>query len=941
MGAGITIQRDNTRPAARLRLQIMGPLRVWRGDVELEAGPRQQRCLLALLAARVGSPITMTDLVDLIWGPDAPTSAVNVIHKYIGMLRRMFEPELPLRAPGTYLVRHGNGYRFTAGPETLDLVAFRRSVAAARSCTDRDQLDEALDHYTDALRLCHGSTADSLADSSPAVATFARIDGEFFDATVAAAGIAVRAGRPAQVLAPLRVAANLGRLHEPVHASLVTALAAAGHQAEALATYRRIQERLADELDITPGGDLREAQRRALTPTVAPAAAPPPEPQAVPVVRPAQLPPDLSLFAGRTTELTVLGDLVAAAGEEQRTGPMVVAVDGMGGVGKSTMAVHFAHLVAGRFTDGQLYLDLRGHLGRQESVPAGEALRSLLCALGVRAPDVPDTFDALIGMYRSLTADKRVLLLLDNVRDPEQVRPLLPSSAAGLVLVTSRHPQLGLAVFDGARLLHASVPGLPEAREMIQRRLTVLNRPPADRDAELLDEIIELCGRLPLALAILAARLAARPRLSLSAVAAELRDGANLLQAFSGGHGLNDPRSAFAWSYRQLSPGAARLFRLMSVTPNPAVPADACASLSGQDPESTRVQLRELTEAALVAEQGTGRFASHVLVKAYADELFRAAESPEQRREAIGRLLNHYLLSGSHARAVLEPGHVPDPPPRPLPGVTPARPGTCTEAVDWFATEHEVLKDVVRMAADLGYGIVPWHLAVTMRNYLHWAGLFQDWEDVMRSALLGARQQGDTIGEAHAQHGLAGARWSLGAHEEALRLLAAALETFRRQGLPRPQATIHSDLSRIHDALGHHDRALAHSDQARRLHHTLGDHRAEVTDLMAGARSLMCLHRSGEAVRAMETALEVEQPDPVGLDRGDIRIAIAYDLVGIGSAREALRHLELSAERSPQPGLRAAESDALRRLMELLVTTGDRPAARRILDRIRESPRER
>jgi DNA-binding SARP family transcriptional activator len=413
----------------------MGSLRVWRGDVELDAGPRQQRCLLALMAAQVDRPIGMTDLIDLIWGADPPGSAVNVIHKYVGALRRLLEPGLALRSDGSFIRRRDNGYRFTAGPESLDLVAFRRLVALAKKEPDR-----ALDHYLDALRLCAGPAGGSLADSAGATAVFAGIDGEFLDAAIAAGGMAVREDRPAAALTALRLAARIGRLHEPVHAALMTTLAAGGYQAEALDTYRTIRERLVEELGIDPGRELQEAHQQVLRQSPAPVSVPEPQDGPAPPLIPAQLPPDQPMFVGRTVELGVLHDLVDSMRDTRRTSPIVVAVDGMGGVGKSTLVTHFAHQVAGGFTDGQLFLDLRGHEGEDGSVLAAEALRSLLYGLGLRASDVPDTFDALVGAYRSLTAGKRILVTLDDVRDASQVRPLLPNSADSLVLITSRRP---------------------------------------------------------------------------------------------------------------------------------------------------------------------------------------------------------------------------------------------------------------------------------------------------------------------------------------------------------------------------------------------------------------------------------------------------------------------------------------------------------------------
>ncbi|WP_431977824.1 AfsR/SARP family transcriptional regulator [Micromonospora haikouensis] len=254
---------DPRHPATHLR--ILGPLRVRRGDAEVDVGPPQQRCLLALLLARTGHPVGTPELVDLLWGPDAPPSAVNTIHKYVGGLRRLLEPGLPPRAPGTYLTRHGNGYRFTAGPEALDLALFRRTVAEAKAYARGGEPDAALDRYAAALRLGHGPAGDGLAGTPAARSTFARLDGEFTDAVLDAAGIAIRLRRPAPVLASLRRAAERDPFDERVQAGLVTTLAAAGRQAEALAAYRSIRARLADELGIDPGPDLREAHRRVLT----------------------------------------------------------------------------------------------------------------------------------------------------------------------------------------------------------------------------------------------------------------------------------------------------------------------------------------------------------------------------------------------------------------------------------------------------------------------------------------------------------------------------------------------------------------------------------------------------------------------------------------------------------------------------------------------------
>ncbi|MFG1885766.1 BTAD domain-containing putative transcriptional regulator [Micromonospora sp. NPDC049102] len=926
------------------RLQIMGPLRVWRGATELDAGPRQQRRLLAVLLARQGRPTTTSDLLDLVWGPDSPASAVNVIHKYVAALRRLLEPDLPPRAVGSYLLRHGNGYLFVAGPETLDLVAFRSDVSEAKSSLAQDRPDDALEHYLDALRRCHGSSGDGLVDSAAAAAVLAGIDGEFFDAAIAAAAVAVRLRQPARVLAPLRLAAAMGQLNEPVHASLVTTLAAAGQQAEALAAYSAIRTRLDEELGIDPGYHLQDAHRRALTQT---ALAPvedvdPVVARRTTLIRPAQLPPDPPLFVGRESELLILRDLTTGTRTAERTSPLVIAMDGMGGVGTSTLAVHFAHRVADEYADGQLYLDLRGHLCAGGRLSADDAVRSLLHLVGVPASDVPDTFDARIGMYRSMTAGRQMLFLLDNAHDAAQVRPLLPNSARSLVIVTSRRALVGLAAFDGAHLLRVDPPDLPTARRLLERRLAGLPSRSTDDGgcASTADEIIELCGRLPLALAILAARIAARPGLSLATIAAELRDSARRLEAFAGGPGLIDPRTAFTWSYRQLSPDAARLFRLLSVAPLPGVTAEACVSLADRDPDSTRALLAELIDAALVTEHEDGRLTSHVLVKAYAEELLEAEESTAEREAALSRLLQHYLHTSHQAQLALDPNRPPIEPPPPLPGVVAQRPGTYDEAIDWFDRQREMLTESVRLAADVGYGIVPWQLALAMQQYLQWAGRFQDWEDVMRIALRDARKRGDVVGEAHVLRSLAGARYLLGAHEEALHLLDEAARTYRDRDMRLEQALVHNNFQEVFSALGRHDRALEHSAKALSLFRLLHNRRGQLGSLLRRGRSLTAQGKVTESIGVLREALDLSQRVGRAHEESEIRAAVADNLAETGRVAEAVTELEIAASVARRVGDRPSQFDALRQMADVLIVAGDVAASRRVLEQARTLLRE-
>ncbi|MFI5934049.1 BTAD domain-containing putative transcriptional regulator [Actinoplanes sp. NPDC051494] len=926
--------------AGALRFQILGPLRLWRDGVELDIGPRQQCCLLALFLAREGRPISTGDLVELVWDENAPASALNVIHKYVGALRRLMEPDLAARSAGSHLLRHGNGYLFTAGPGMLDLAAFRGFVVAARTELLAQRRDEALDNYVEALRLWHGPAGGTSVYGSAATSIFAALDGEFLDVCTAAAELAVTLRQPARVLAALRTAAAMAPLHEPVQASLVATLAAAGQQAEALSVFQAVRERLADDLGIDPGHALQAVYLRVLSQTVMPAPVPGGEPRAEAAtpgswsatasLAPAQLPPDLPTFVGRADELAALSRMFDALCQGNRTSPLIVAMDGMGGVGKSTLAAHFAHMVTDRLTDGQLYLDLRGH--EDESVPAADALRSLLSSLGAEESGIPDSVDARTATYRSFTAGKRILILLDNVRDVAQVRPLLPNSAESLVLVTSRRPLVGLAALDGAHLLHIDLPDMSSARALLKRRLErSSHRPGAElaSSADVLEEIIELCGRLPLALAILAGRLSARPRLSLAAVAAELRDDARKLAAFPGGSGVSDPRAAFAWSYRQLSPDAARLFRLTSAALAPGISAEACVSLFGERPQIIDALLQELTEAALLDEDDKGRFSSHVLVKAYAQEVFLAEKSEPDRRAAHTRLLQHYLHSSYHAVVMLSPRRWPIAPPPASAGVVPERPGDYDSAMQWFENHYEVLNEAVRHAADLGFGVVPWQLALTLQPSLQWSGRFHDWQDVMRVSLRAALDNGDRVGEAHALRSLAGARHSFGDNEEAVELLKAAQQIFAEHAMLPEQGIVHTNFHRIYSELGRHEDALQENEKALALYRAAGNEQAEVWALEARGRSLVQLGAFDEARDALEKALALNQKSGRKTDEPEIRMYTAQYLVQMGRPLDAADQLDQALRAAVGTKNKVDIFQASTLLADVMMSVGDVPGATR------------
>ncbi|MGM1063044.1 ATP-binding protein [Saccharothrix sp. Mg75] len=452
-----------------------------------------------------------------------------------------------------------------------------------------------------------------------------------------------------------------------------------------------------------------------------------------PAVVPRQLPAPPRHFAGREAELAALDRLADEAADTAA----VCAIGGTAGIGKTALAVHWARLAADRFPDGHLYVNLRGY-GPGAPLSPAEAVRGFLDALAVPPPEVPTTPDGQTGLYRSLLAGKRVLVLLDNARDAEQVRPLLPGSPGCLALVTSRDRLAGLIAVEDAHPLRLDPLTPPEARTVLADRVgahRVLAEPAAA------DRIATACAGLPLVLAVVAARAATHPDFPLAALADELA-GARGLDAFAGGDRAVDVRTVFSWSYRGLPPAAARLFRLLALHPGPDVGTAAAASLAGVDVREARRLLRDLADAHLLNEHLPGRFTRHDLLRAYAGELTGEEDRAEDRRAAVHRVLDHYLRTADRAAHLLDPHRVPAEPPAPAVGAAPEEPADTARALAWFTAEHRVLLAVTAQR-DPGFDAHVHGLARTLSTYLYRAGYWHDWVFAEQAALRAARRAGD------------------------------------------------------------------------------------------------------------------------------------------------------------------------------------------------------
>lgn len=886
-----------------VRFGVLGPLRVWRGRDELDLGPPQQRLILAVLLVRPGDVVGADDLVDALWEGSAPASAKNLIHRYVGTLRRVLEPDLPSRAAGRWLVRQGSGYVLRVDGANADIVAFRDLVNQARTQSD----DEAMTSYVEAFQLWRGPCGEGLVLTSQAKDLFTSVNSEFAVAADAMGEVALRCGRAEDALPILRTITERFPLNERIQARLMLVLAATGNQAEALMVYRSTTARLADELGIDPGPELRSAHAR-----VSRAEQPAGHPAAATVTRPAQLPMDLATFGGRQTELNHLRRLLDS-GDPPVT---IVAIDGMPGSGKTTTAVHLAHEVVDRYPDGQLYVNLRGFDPSGLAVPPTGALLSFLAALGVQGDRVPPDLATQSALYRTCLAGKRMLVVLDNARDREQVLPLLPGSPSCLVIVTSRNRMTGLVAMEGARPYTLDAVSADEAREILSLRLGARSA----EQQQAVDRIVEVCSGLPLALAMVAARAATYPDLPLTAIANELRMGHGNLDALSHDE-TRGVRAVFSWSYQALRPQAALLFRLLSWHWGPDISGRACASLLGVTVREAQTALVELNRTRLVTEHVPGRFMMHDLVRAYAMELSMEFDEPEVRDQAAHRMFDYYLHSTHAASEPLMP-HRSVPLTAIAPGVTPESMFDDDSAIQWLATEYHVVLMAVTQAVERGRSDYAWRLAWAIQLYQHYMGFLRDWALTAEITLEATRAAGDLRGQVVTERSLAGAYFMLGDGKTSLQHLYNTLDLINAGGWSDEEsAYVERNIGEVMitgtvDVPPDYETAIEHFDRAY-AHYTKMGHVQGVAYTLEGLA--VAYMRTGDPERSIDLLnqalpLHRELNDRTGEGYAYARLADTY--LQLGRLDEAAAWLDKAID---------LHSKSRHRLMEIdnLVLLGD------------------
>lgn len=788
------------------QFRVLGPLEAEACGTPVNLGFRRQRLILGLLLLENRRLVPTARLIDLAWfGQAPPETARNGIQVSISQLRSALQDVATFNAAGS-------GYRIDVEPDALDLHRFRTCLMAAREASgaervalfraaEREWRGQVLAGELSAelrLMLCAGLQEERIAAIEDRIATELQL------------------GLHRQAAAELTGLIGLHPARERLAGYLMTALYRDGQSAAALEVARRTRAVLSAELGIEPGPELRDLELAILRQ----------EPRlkspAVSVARtevPAHLPPDTHGFIGRQQQISQL-DQILASQAQQPTAVSIAVLSGTAGVGKTTLAVHWAHEVASRFPDGQLYADLHGFSPELPPARPADVLRRFLMALGATQEGIPADLDGQAALYRSRIAGRRILILLDNARDEAQVRPLIPGSCTCAVVVTSRMRLYGLVATTGAQPIALDVLSEQEAVLLLSRRVGLVR---AEREPAAVIRIVRCCAYLPLALAIVAARVVMEADLTLTTAADQLNSASGSLQEFAVSDEASDVRAALSWSYAALSEPAARMFRLLGNHPGPQLSATVAASIAGLGLGETQELLRELLQASMISERGLGSYFLHDLLTAYAAEVHRESDTEHDMQAACARMVDYYLQATRHATQVLYPRRQAIMEAVGLPGTVVVEARCQAEALSWLRSEHPVLVHIVRRAYDLALDEQAWLLAWLLKDYLHWQGLLADWLAVQTVALESAERLGNTWMRAVAYRSQGRVLAHMGEHSQAHARLKQAIGLFRQLSDRSGQAGVHQVRADLYDLQERFAEAVAELEQAKGLYEATGE----------------------------------------------------------------------------------------------------------------------
>nr|WP_277347974.1 BTAD domain-containing putative transcriptional regulator [Streptomyces sp. HNM0574] len=984
-----------------------------RGEsVRISSG--QQRTLLATLLLHANEVVSQDQLVDVLWDERPPRNAHTAVRTYVMRLRQSLGSVL-----GARVLTRAGGYLVQAEPDEIDLLHCGRLHRSAQTAVRADHWIPAERDLRTALALWRGEPLVDVASQRLRDQELPTIEQLRLDVLELHYDVQLALGAHQEVLRELQSAVDRYPLRERFCVQLMTALHHAGRRSDALDAYRETGRRLAEELGIDPGQEMRRLQQQILTDTV-------PEPRQATTVRrpgsaegepearepapdrpreqapwdgppgeaardeedgsarrehpegrayqdgrdgredgegpgreetpravgrhgivPRQLPVATSHFTGREAELRML-DEIREVRRDPRQGAVVVPVVGIGGIGKTALAVHWAHRVAGEFPDGQLFVDLHGFDPTGVPLAPSLAVRRLLDAFEVPEERIPADFEAQCALYRSVLVDRRVLLVLDNARDEEQIRPLLPAGSGCMVVVTSRQQLPGLLMGDAGQGIHLDLLSKEETRSLCERVLGPERFAGTD---EFASTMIELCGRMPLTTRILLASATAQPRLSLREVIGHFEAVPSRLDRFETGDTRTSVRTALVGSYRNLSPVGARLFRALGLYRGGRVSLRAAAALVGAPASDTYSAVSELARHHLVTLDGPGRYAMHDIVREYALEQARRGSEETAAGEggaAVERLLAYYLHSAQHAATLADPaaaqhcGPLPEPCPREVP--VECFPDA-TSAREWFVRERHAMLAHLAHAREDGFPRFSWLLAERMAVFLRRSGHWQEWAYAARCAMAAAVAEGDSDeGEAPAQLQLGWATDLTDRGPAAHTHLLRALELYHRLGDADGQARARLRLARFCGRREQEDDFRSHVRGALALFRETGDRDGEAETLNTFGWYCTEFGDHDTAVDALGRALQLYRELDNRHGEADVWDSLAWAHHRAGAGEEArrcyLRAIELDASLD-QLGSRNNQAQTLVRCGELHLSLGDRAAtaeywrrAIRILDEL-------
>ncbi|MFE6024499.1 AfsR/SARP family transcriptional regulator [Streptomyces niveus] len=803
-----------------MRFQLLGPVMGFVGGRRTELGSARQRCLLAALLVDAGHVVPIEQLIDRVWGEDPPRTARGTLYSYVTRLRSVLghwngHDEHGGRGGGVDVTRHAGGYVLETDPEQIDVHCFRRLVARSRAASSDEEAGPLL---RDALALWRDDALSGLSGAW-AEGMRTRLDAERIAALLHFNDIQLRQGACEELLPDLRALVELRPLDERLAAQLMTALYRSSCQAEALELYDSLRRRLAAELGVDPDPDLQELHRQVLgaAPELRPGRS---REAAPPRTVPRQLPLSPPQFVGRSRELAAMDELLAETPGTGRT-PVVSAVTGMAGVGKTWLALHWAYRHLDQFPDGQVHVDLRGFDRVEPPVAPEAALRRLLDALGAAPAAIPADPDSQAGLYRSLVAGKRLLIVLDNARDTAQIVPLLPGSPTCTVLITSRHVLAGLHTHHAVRFLVLEPLEDGEARSLLAGRLGPRR---IEDEARAVSEFLAYSAGLPLALGILATRAMSHPDFPLSAIADELHRESTRLDALDTGDLSADLRAVFASSYSALDAKEARFFGLLGLVPGPEIGLEASAALADLPVPGARTVLNRLVALHLLQRQSPLRYRMHDLVRLFAAERGQETQSADAADQALRRFVDSYVRTALHADRLLSPYRQPiELPPTTAEGADGSgryegdTVSDVAAALSWFDDEQGALAAVQRLSERHGWYEPVWQLAWASETFRLRQGHNQDNLDAWRRAITAAERLGDIVLSTHTGR-YAGRAFALaGEYGKAVEHLSESLRSIERTGDSSATALTHHALGWAYARLGDYGRALVEARRNLRL----------------------------------------------------------------------------------------------------------------------------